>query len=302
LQFVVPEGWERYHRQIKSSVDTLIRQKVISGISPSKLSAWWGNFSTKEEKYLAAQLLDSLVYRTEDMMRASCYQIIHKILPQRLNSIDIDYIDHSTFSGFLRSTQHELIFAPVTTNKPGKSGESLLRLFIRTTGLNKANVQYADKWKGFSAKTKAIILLDDMVGTGNQFCDFYAKNELENCPFPVIYIPIFAHKKGIKRINEYCPKVDLVPTEVLGEEHNFFREDKDSEGHGIWAKDKHNRVDDVKAYYANMLKRKKIEITDMFGFGSLGLTVYTSMSTPNNSLHIFYTSKNPDSWNQFLTR
>lgn len=302
MAFIVPEGWDRYHRQIKSSVDTLIRQSVFSGISQSVLSTWWKNFKSSEEKYLAAHLLDSMVYRTEEMLKASCHQVVQKILPEKLEKLHIQFDSVSELEAILKNKRNDIVFSPIVTNTPGKSGEALLRLFAGTIQLNGKNKHYIRNWVNFHPDTKVIVLLDDMVGTGNQFCTFYKNNNLSNCKIPIIFIPFFAHESGIQHVNRQCPNVQIAPIETLGTEHNFFREDKDSPGYDLWARDKQNKVKDVKKFYEDMLKANGISCANNFGYGGFGLTVYTNLSTPNNSLHIFYTNKNVQSWIPLLTR
>ncbi|MFY0678395.1 MAG: hypothetical protein JXR18_14050 [Neptuniibacter sp.] len=302
MPFFVPEGWDRYHRQIKTSIETLIRQNILSGISPTDLVSWYGNFKTSEERYLAAHLLDSMVFRSEEMLKSTCRHILVKILPDLLPELDCQSICELRRFLSRRTYQPRVVFSTVPADKPGKSGDQLLRLFMRETGTNNDYKRHAHNWTNYPNSVVAMVLIDDMVGTGTQFSNFYKKHQLSSCPFRVIYIPLFAHSDGIEAIEKNCPSVELYPVEILGKDHDFFREDKKSPGFGIWAKDQKNTVGDVRSFYLSLLRDRGISIGDPFGYGDLGLTVYTHMSSPNNSLHSFYTNKNMEQWVPLLKR
>lgn len=68
----LPDQWEFFYDDICSRVKLL----SASGIWPfhqDSLTAWLGNFSKDEHKYIAAHILDRLIFRTEKMTE-SAYQ------------------------------------------------------------------------------------------------------------------------------------------------------------------------------------------------------------------------------------
>jgi hypothetical protein len=297
MAFKVPNGWEQYHHQIKKCVDALLDKNIISGLSPTKLSSWYGNFETQEELYLAAHLLDSLVYRTEKMLEATAQHILDKMIPCILTENGFDVGSVQDFRESLKNFEPNLPirFSTVTSTSPGKSGDSLLRLFCRSSNVDsRYNVYVKDLNK--KDRTNFVFILDDIVGTGKQFSDFARENgissESEDHNF-YFYIPFMAHDKGLKKIRNSCPKIAVCPVEVLSSnKHNFFRPTED--GGSIWARDGYNKVQDVKAFYRDLVTKNGIESGSIFGFGKLGLTVYTEISCPNNSLSVFYSNRSPD--------
>ncbi len=116
-----------------------------------------------------------------------------------------------------------------------------------------------------------------------------------------IYIPFMAHLKGIARLQRDCPNLHVHPLETLDIQHDFFHSAESDVEPKLWFKDKVNTVDDVKFFYKTILKNYGIETNTPFGDGKLGLTIYTCLSSPNNSLNIFYTDKSP-MWVPLLVR
>lgn len=314
MAFHIPEGWERFFEEVQQQTIILIDRKVLEGIKVIELKRWLANFETDEEKYLAAHLLRALIYRSNAMLKVSCQQIATFVLPNLIERKRDATIDEFLVDLCSESNPLKVIFAPVEPSKrsdnttdemkklPGKSGQSILRMLIKEIGLHENSTIHVDESEVMPRDIKYLIFVDDMCGTGKQFCSFYRDYKLENVPTKKIFIPLFAHEKGIKRIHDNCPDVTVSPVEVLTSKNNFFRAELDSGQPPLWALDQSNTVHDVKAFYKSLLKRYEIEIGSPFGFGGLGLTFFSSESTHNNGLHIFYTNLNSKNWKPLLKR
>lgn len=307
MAFHVPDGWESYFRQIKMCYEALIRERVIQGISPTTLGAWYNNFKTAEEKYFAAHLLDSFIFRTEPMLVAACRQIMTKTLPQILTKLGCEFGSVPDFLSAMQVNDHDkkVIFVPVTSTVPGKSSDAIIRLFKRANSIPDSKTAYPGDIPSLGEDLKYVVFIDDICGTGRQFSKFYSRYQLEslNCEKSIefIYIPFMAHVKGLKKLQRDCPKLRVFPLEILDTHHNFFHSVESANGHKIWFKDRVNTVDDVRSFYKFILKNYGIETINPFGDGKLGLTIYTCLSSPNNSLNIFYTDKS-STWAPLLAR
>jgi hypothetical protein len=307
MAFHVPDGWESYFRQIKMCYEALIRERVIQGISPTTLGAWYNNFKTAEEKYFAAHLLDSFIFRSEPMLVAACRQIITKTLPQILTGLGCDFGSISDFLSAVQTNDHDkkIIFVPVTSTVPGKSSDAIIRLFKRANSIPDSKTKYPEDIPSLGEDLKYVVFIDDMCGTGRQFSKFYSKYQLASLAnerkIEFIYIPFMAHLKGLKKLQRDCPNLHVHPLETLDIQHNFFHSAEGDVEPKLWFKDKVNTVDDVKVFYKSILKNYGIETITPFGDGKLGLTIYTCLSSPNNSLNIFYTDKSPK-WVPLLAR
>lgn len=304
MAFEIPQGWENYPTQVISRFHLLINTRVVDGIDNSSLKKWFKNFNSDLEKYFAAHLLDSLVFRTQRMLAASYQQIQQKLLPDILRKHDsFDFEDNEDFISKLKSqaTASNLRYVSVSGDyfdTPGKSGEVLLRDFCLETGVSKRFTKRPNQIIDFPDCVNTIVLLDDFVGTGRQFTGFVdacLKQYLRPSSFTFIYIPIIGHQDGISSIRRSYPELIIAPLETIDETYNFFNQHE-----GVWVKDRYNSINDVKEFYLQFIKDKGIGVKNPYGVGDLGLNIHFSHSSPNNSLNIMYSNKND--WSNLLKR
>lgn len=314
MEFHVPEGWERFFEEVRHDTVVLIDRNVLTGIDKLDLNGWLSNFSTPEEQYLAAHLLRALIYRSNAMLKMSCQQIASFILPNLLNKSNDTPI--KAFIDELRDKRNPLkvLFSPVEATKApkentkapekqvGKSGDSILRMFLKEVGISHNSTIRVDQWDNRERNIDHLIFLDDMCGTGNQFKSFYDDYKLHEIDVKKAYIPLFAHEKALQQLAQSCPDVRVLPVETLTKNHNFFREQPNSGVDPLWALDQSNTVNAVKSFYESLLDTYGIQIKSPFGVGDLGLTLFSSESTHNNGLHTYYTTKNIDKWTPLFKR
>lgn len=314
MEFHVPDGWERFFEEVRHDTVVLIDRSVLTGIDKLDLDGWLSNFSTPEEQYLAAHLLRALIFRSNPMLKMSCQQIASFILPKLLNKPSSTPLKKFIDDLCNRGNPLKVLFSPVEATKPpkdeamepekqaGKSGDSILRMFLKEVGVPHNTTIQVDQWHNRKRNVEHLIFLDDMCGTGTQFKSFYENYKLSEIDANKAYIPLFAHEDGLKELSQSCPDVTVLPVETLTKKHNFFREEPNSGVDPLWALDQSNSVRAVKEFYGSLLERYGIPIKSPFGFGDLGLTVFSSESTHNNGLHTYYTTKNTDKWTPLLKR
>lgn len=310
----MPDGWESFFEEVRHDTVVLIDRNVLTGIDKLDLDGWLSNFSTPEEQYLAAHLLRSLIFRSNEMLKASCQQIASFILPNLLenpSNISIDKFIAKLQNG---NNPLKVMFSPVETTKKldesakeperqaGKSGDSILRMFLKQVNISHNATLHIDQWNNKERDIEHLVFIDDMCGTGSQFKDFYDTYHLHEINVKKSYIPLFAHIEGLQLLEESCPDVTVLPVEVLTEKHNFFREEPNSGVDPLWALDQSNTVSALKEFYESLLERFGISVSSPFGFGDLGLTLFSSESTHNNGLHIYYTARNLGKWTPLLKR
>jgi hypothetical protein len=78
----LPENSDIYTNLVIQRCEDLIEGQIWSGIDLQRLEGWLSNFTTPEEKYLVARLLDSVIYRSKSQTHALITQGYTKILPQ----------------------------------------------------------------------------------------------------------------------------------------------------------------------------------------------------------------------------
>lgn len=298
MAFHVPTADEGLFDEVERRFRLLLAKHIVTGITEFQFNKWLTNFLTDEDKYLAARLLQNLTFRSQDMVGSAIAHILQCILPAELRRLGIRFPSIEQFMQEISvgGGHQPLRFVEVEgDSQPGKSGAVLMRELHRLGGVNNGLLIKAKDINGLATSTKALVFIDDMLGTGKQFTDFAKANRFAELAGKreLIYCPLAAYTDGLEKLADECPWLIVRPVEVFGPKHRFFRgEDARPE---IWGIDQVNLVVDVRAHMANLCKRGGIP-TSRFG---LELLIGFHHATPNNTLPVMY-AKSP--WNHLLVR
>jgi len=302
LGFHVPPAHEGLYDQVVSRFRMLLRRRVVTGIHDMQLNLWLNNFSSAEEQYLAARVLENLSYRSQAMVTSAIHHVFECVLPCELRRRGIgDFADVGAFVGSLKSGDvgHPLRFVAVDGSHeqtPGKSGSVIIRQFQRD-GVSKALTCKPDNLGKLPATVKCLVFVDDMLGTGKQFTTFAQHYKLDAYAksHAVVYCPLIAHQKGLDALAAKFPWLTLLPVEIFGEAHQFYR--AAAAAPARWAVDGVNLVDDVQAFVKELSLKRKIPATTKH---ALNLLLGFEHATPNNSLPLLYAES--AHWNFLLKR
>lgn len=309
--FVVPDSFSRFANQVQRRFEMLLKKHVITGIDLNDLRLWWRNFESEEELYLAAHLLDSLVYRTNAMLDSSSHHILHMILPNVLEKLGKRrWSDLTQFLKLIHSGSNTLkmrflavegkfLEANGTFAHPvGKSGSTLLRTFARATSVPNRLLMHPDEICALDADIDVLIFIDDCLGTGTQFLKFARAYELatQSKNRTLVYIPFVAHINGVSELKKQLPNLVVSPVELLGSGTDFFA--GHSENPNVWHRDKLNTAKSVEHFYIEFLKRKGLR--NPISNYCLNLSLAFEISTPNNTLKAFYSKEG--NWNKLFVR
>lgn len=164
---------------------------------------------------------------------------------------------------------------------PGKSGAVVIRAFKRHLQVSKALLCRPERLIDLSASVKALIFIDDLVGTGQQFETFATHYELakheKHCA--LIYCPLLAFRAGLTKLAKALPWLEMHPVETLDESHQFFR--TCATDATIWGVDEVNKVQDVRNHVADLCKRNAVPPRTRH---CLDLVVAFEHAVPNNSV------------------
>ena len=302
LAFHIPPSHEELYDQVVSRFRMLLRRRVITGINDIRLNLWLKNFVSPEEQYLAARVLDNLSYRSQAMVTSAIQHVNECVLPSELRRRKVgDFSDVDAFVESLRAgdASHPVRFVAVDgghEKTPGKSGAVIIRQFQRD-GVAKALTCKPENLCGLPDTVKCLVFVDDMLGTGKQFSGFAAHYELEiyKDSKTLIYCPLIAHQKGLDKLTNKFPWLALLPVEVFGAAHQFYRGMAHDET--LWAIDGTNRIDDLRGFVKALCDRRSIPATTQH---SLHLLLGFEHATPNNSLPLLYAES--QHWNYLLKR
>lgn len=305
----IPNNHKKLTEQSILKCKRLIQLKYWDNITVVKLMGWFNNFKCDEEKFLAACILESIIFRNAEAVQAFSSQIFHIILPNILEKLSIYKIKSLSDweNSLISANARNLLPFRFTTiegidKKTAKSGQTLLREVQRQyfdkelilsveTLVDQRFVTQVNKSKAFNT----VIILDDVQVTGGQFNSFIEKYDLSNSPFKYIYIPLAAFDKSIEKIEGKYSNIFICPVEILSNEHSFF-----SVNNEVFNFCEPDMLKGLKELYDSVLRKNKIIMDEPYGYGEHALTYIFSNSTPNNNLGIL--SYQNENWKKLFTR
>lgn len=291
MAFIVPEQYEGFFGESVRRFRLLLQKQVLTGIESNSLNLWLANFRSTNEQYLAAHLLNCLIYRSENMLCSSFQHLIHSELPTFLqsNGFSINYgLSHFRTELENADANYPLRFVAVDGSFeaiPGKSGATIIRTFRRHLAVNKRILCKPENIHTLPASVRYLIFIDDILGTGKQFSsfvDYYKLPEMVN-RFSMAYSPQISYISGLVALYEKYPWLTVMPIERLDDQNQFFRHKNDKPD--IWYADGENKVADVKSFYDSLATRAGIPKRTRY---SLDLTVLFQHAGPNNTLSAYW--------------
>lgn len=254
------------------------------------------NFDSDEERYFAACVLDSLIYRSEEQTTSLVVHLFLRPLvdltrldPTPLGQID-DWLDR------LRGSSDpgiRLVAAVKQRDEPHKSAHLVSRLMKRQLAVNSRWL--AKPWEldqHIKRGAQVLVFIDDFLGTGEQFEELLTVERLDWLfgHAYVVYAPFAAHKEGITNLKRKFPLLHVVGAEVLDERHAPFKSEARCFDDGV------NNAAGAEAFYFDLLAKKGIPLNgvDRLGFGGLGLAYVFEHAVPDNNLPILWHQGNSD--------
>lgn len=287
MAFQCPPNAEIYFEQVVKRCRGYLRLHLWEIEQPT-LDGWLTNFSTLEERYLAARLLDKAIFRSESQIRAMIVQLLQRTLADALaapNEFGEDW------QAVLKSEEKDprLRLVPVIrdTDSPAKSGPLVARLFRRLGEVSDDWMVWPWLMQGEIDKGNKIVLIDDFIGSGQQFINFANRFLLHQvCLGQLIYSPLVAHEQGLITIRETLPNIRVVPGEVLTANYSTLQESSEPF-------DSHNSQSSARQFYKTYWNRKNIQISKslLFGWEELSLVFAFNHGSPNATLPLFWMNR-----------
>ncbi|RPA64104.1 hypothetical protein EGC86_02195 [Shewanella frigidimarina] len=265
-----------------------------------QFTAWLNNFDCKIEEYIALQFLDNLIVRSKEMAKASYARLLYGPIRQYLSentSINVETIPK--WKEKLRSGElsKDLRFCPVKLNSDqGESGSTIYRMLSTALDTNRYSLAKA------TTPPKVIILIDDFIGSGEQFIDFALEFNLEDKikTTQIIYCPLVGFEIGINHISTLYPKLHILPSEyILKTDSLFYGDDNE-----LFKNDQINTILDVKNFLIGMHKKYASKMPYWFGHEFAGLPLAFEWGCPNQTPSLLYMmkSKKNKNWQQLFSR
>ena len=291
-----------YLNRIKLKTEALARAGIWPSNDPGRVCPipWLANFA-KSDEVTAAALIDVFVFFPDEQVT----QLLRRALTRLFQ----------TFGGTDRSVANRMnrissqlsrtLFVPVEGEDPNPtdSGNYICRRVRQTLELPDSNIATPTAaLKRYIADDKAIVFVDDMVGTGNQMHNTWNRPYTSDAPqsfrhaFDRVkrdcyYICLACSSEGRSKMTS-LPGLELISAHDLEDRDQFHaalaRIPDHPAGSGLQA-----AIDALLKEYATRLNLPSYMRRDKFpllGFGNLGLTLGFQHSIPDATLPIYWAS------------
>ena len=302
MTFHVPSKFAGLSDDVARRFRLLLAKRVVTGVTEIQFNKWLDNFSTDEDQYLAARLLENLTFRSEQMVGSAIAHILQCILPSELRFAGVAFKSIEELLNLLGTAHNKLPVRFVQVDdaaqrQPGKSGPVIMRELNRLGRVDKSYFCHAKDLHTLPDSVRCLVFVDDMLGTGKQFGDFADAIKLQQYQAnkTLIYCPLAAYESGLNALAARCAWLKVCPVEVFGEKHKFFR--GTAERPDVWAVDQVNLVEDVRSHVETLAVRGGFTKPNKF---ALDLLIGFHHATPNNTMQIMYFES--PSWQNLLIR
>ena len=295
--FQLPRDWRVYTDQILERCTSLIKHGIWGDFKPSQLRRWMNNFTTNEERYFAACVLDTLIYRSKDQTLALIRQLFQRSLPDltRLDKTPSgqieDWQDLLQVKPSIRDPGVRLVAVVKKTDPPGKSAQLVARYMMQDLSIS--HTRLINPWEmnqNLLDGANIFIFIDDFLGTGDQFIEMVKSEVLASffSKYYCVYAPLVAHVEGIKHLRSEYKDLRISAVEILDDSYGLFHSTSKV------FDDQTNTPASAKEFYYDLIKKKGINIygPERRGYGHLELVYAFEHATPDNCLPILWWRKN----------
>ena len=284
----IPREADSFVEATFSQCKQLIRANIWT-VDASRYEGWRRQFQGPEEEFFSACILHKLIFRSRRQFEAGLLSIFRGGLR---NVITPNAHDLSFAEMLSKNKRGKIKLVPVLGDKdpPTKSGPYVLRRLQRLMDVKKPWMcwPWQAKRKLEEGDVDSVVFVDDFLGTGQQFEDFFKQWKFDTFlgNATLVYCPVVAHHDGLKHLANVFPGITVVSAEVLDtENHGFF-------SNSVWSELSGGAISGKEAisWYKDFLRERGINpgVEKTFGYGGLALTLGFSHSTPNNSLPLLW--------------
>ena len=263
-------------------------------LTTSRYRGWSEQFVSEQEQFLAACILDNLIYRQKKQFTASLRSLIQGPLRWNLSSTIPGDSDLDLQAALKAGKPARTVIIPAIdeSEPPTKSGPFVLRRLKKSLEASTSLMEWP--WVAAAMVNRGeidtVVIVDDFLGTGHQILS-YLKGTFGTLDPNVrwIYATVCAHQKGLAHLAAEASNLTVFAAEIYGDEHGFFH-DK------YWSAVSNGFIDGAmaKAFYENFLDTKKLRSGNTvfhdhpFGYGGLALCLGFEHGTPDNSLPVLW--------------
>lgn len=278
-------------QQKKDQCGKLIEYGIWKGIDSNNLKAWFKNFSTDQEKFFAACIIDWFVYRNDDHVDSMLFDLLTRHLHNqwRLDK-NSAYDPHKNPLEILSSkwdvNKYHLRYVTAVrkTDKDTKSGFHIISVLNHNLGVSdKYNIRPDEVEKAYEQDgVRTFLFFDDIIGTGEQMAAVLQETRIMQYTDISIYVLVCAaHEVGVEELTKKFPRIRILYAEFIPKDSNFFQNIQ----YPIF---EIKTPEEMHRWYLNFMKGKNVSSGNSCGRGDLGLLYAFNNNVPNNCLPILF--------------
>ena len=301
---ILPQGWESFYDGVCHRTKTLADTGIWNSDARSML-AWLGNFTLDEHRYIAAHILDRLTFRTEKMTESSYKRFlssyfrnyVHSCLGESAENV-LSWLD-ALRDKHNKLTKDILLCSVTKVGERGESGGHMIRILTGNL-FGQKHIFPVDTMNLDALKGKIILIVDDFVGSGEQFSIFAKSSGLREAAKEnnIIYAPSMSYYIGRENIIAEDYGIDFHPLEIISKREQFFS----FESGAAFCGDDVNSEEDVLSCYNEMLSLNSNFNKGLWlGRNDASLCVGFQWGCPNQSLGVIWYEGQGD-WHRLVRR
>lgn len=306
--FIVADKVDKneYIDNSKVFFDFLLHTHQWSNITPVEYNKWLSNFDgIPDGEYIACRLLNRLLYYSDKDIKKLLVDAINDVYSQQ---VVLPLQLSKGFSSLPSENEYEInasikktLFIPLTTyGDPGASGPYVMRCIHNYYKPRVYSSYVSDIINSKDIPYDRIIIVDDFVGSGEQFSDFWEYAEIkDNTPLrewchnhklQATYLALIGYEETLLELQSRFNDINISFAEVLDESHRIFAPS------GLcWENDEERER--VQQLLKSELDKFGIKL---LGFHDLDFAVAVHDTIPDWSLPLLY--KNINGWNMLIER
>lgn len=278
------ESVETYVESVFSRSEMFIDMGIWRGIDKVSLRAWRNNFTTVDERYFSALVLDNLTYRTEDHVKSMLIDLFSIGIPNafRLNADEL--YETMRFSLTLLKNSKNIPIRIVNTNHTSTQSSGYYAFMLNHVmcyhrdyfcDLDEIEVHYHKGIRHF-------ILIDDIICSGEQIDTVLQQIDFQKFKDARFYIAACAmHDEGMRLLREKYSHVKYAYSEHLTQNVSFL----DGVDYSFPVTCTRDILD---RFYKNMLKEKGFGVRHPYGIIGMGLNYAFDKSVPNDCIAVLH--------------
>jgi hypothetical protein len=279
----------------------MIKNQQWSGITKDDIVSWLSNFEafdlTNRELVLIYKLLTSIIYFSENdiisLLRDGIKnRLLRKIVLTRQMEFDFQLSPLAQWN-IVRKEFNNTCFVPLLdSNAPHESGNYISRELVQQGIINPYQSIFLNDLPEATEKYnfKRIVVIDDCVGSGDQFSDFWEYNAMitssselmrtwaKRQGLEVVYLVVFGYKETIEKLSRKFNDIEICCLKILNENLRVF-----DDGSYIW--DNKDERDEALGLITKITKNKGL---DLFGHRGLDFAFIMHKTVPDWTLPIFW--------------